>query len=454
MEITHHGGHTGVTGSCHRAQLDASRALLIDCGTFQGKDAKQRDDLEIEFPVDDVQALILTHVHIDHVGRIPYLLGTNFKGPIYCSRPTAKLLPKMLEDAIRLKITRKNRLVQAFLKEIHDRLRPVPYGKWEELDGGGKIRFQPAGHVLGSAYVEIDHDDHRVVFSGDLGSRKTPLLKEPVSPERADLLILESTYGNRNHEGRDERVATLEKILCRTLANKGVTIIPAFSLGRTQEILYEMNKIFEEIGHKQQCSLLKRVDVIIDSPLASRLTKIYEEMREFWDEEAHLILEVDDEPLVFENLLNIGNHSEHRDTIDYLKSSDLPAVVIAGSGMCTGGRVVNYLKAFIEDERTDVVFAGYQAFGTPGRFIQNKEESEWVRLDGKPYTINAEVHTLTGYSAHADQSDLIRFVEGIPAAPQEIRLVHGEDHAKDVLDSELSKRGFHVTDGAHYGYPT
>ncbi len=442
MEITHHGAREGVTGSCHQLHLTDSRSLLIDCGTFQGKDAKEHEDPEIDFPLDGIQALIVTHVHIDHIGRIPYLLDAGFRGPIYCTQPTAKLMPLMLEDAIRLGVTRKKREIQEYLKDLKRLFHPLPYDKWEKLDGGTRIRFQQAGHVLGSAYVEIEHGEERFVFSGDLGSRETPLLKDPISPERADVLVLESTYGNRIHEGREERTKNLEEILCRTLSNRGVTIIPAFSLGRTQELLYEMNKIFEHIQHETKCSLLHAVDVIVDSPLANRLTDIYNGMKEFWDEEAKEVLEIDSQPLVFKNLVEIDRHGEHRDTIEYLKNSGVPAVIVAGSGMCTGGRVVNYLKEFVGRETTDIVFIGFQAAGTPGRYIQSN--SEWVRLDGRPYTIRAKVHTLSGYSAHADQSDLIRFVQGIPNKPRLIRLVHGEPDAKAALAEKLRELGYVV----------
>ncbi len=346
----------------------------------------------------------------------------------------------MMEDAIRLGITRKKNFIEQLVKDIKQLLRPLPYNKWEKLDGGTQIRFQQAGHILGSAYVEIDHDDERFVFSGDLGSRETPLLNDPVSPERADVLVLESTYGDRLHEGREERTANLEAVLCHTLANSGVTIIPAFSLGRTQELLYEMNKIFENIEHKSKCSLLGKVDIIVDSPLAHRLTEVYNEMREYWDEEAKRILEIDDQPLVFKNLVNINNHGQHQDQLDYLKSSGRPAVVIAGSGMCTGGRVLDYLKTFVGRTTTDIVFVGFQAAGTPGRYIQT---TDWVKLDGKPYTVRAKTHTLTGYSAHADQADLMKFVQGIPIKPREIRLVHGEETAKQVLAQKLGGLRIH-----------
>jgi metallo-beta-lactamase family protein len=441
MHVVHHGALEGVTGSCHQLIINESRSLLIDCGMFQGADAKHRDQEIIEFPLDGIQGLIVTHVHLDHVGRIPYLIAAGFQGPIYCSPPTAKLLPIMMEDALRVGVTRNKRLIERFLQDLRRHVRPMPYYKWHKLDGGIEMRLSPAGHVLGSSIVELDYRDERFVFSGDLGSRLQPLLKDPVSPERADFLVLESTYGNRNHVGREERVQQLERILCHTLENKGVTIIPAFSVGRTQELLYEMNEIFEKVEQRLGCSLLKAVDVLVDSPLAQRFTELYDSMRDYWDEEAQHVLTYDDQPLVFENLVEIEDHREHRDTIQYLKNSKLPAIVIAASGMCAGGRVVNYLKEFIGDPATDIVFVGYQASGTPGRYIQ---DSDWVKLDGKRYDVKAQVHQLSGYSAHADQSDLLRFVEGMQQRPKAIRLVHGEAEAKAALTAELQARNYNV----------
>ena len=441
MHVVHHGAFTGVTGSCHQLFISPTRSLLVDCGMFQGADAKGREQEKIEFPLAGVSSLIITHVHLDHVGRIPYLIAAGFNGPIYCSPPTAKLLPLMLEDAMRVGVTRNKRLIERFLSDLRKHVQPLAFAKWHKLDGGVEVRLMPAGHVLGSAIVEVDHEGERFVFSGDLGGRHQPLLKDPQSPERADLLVLESTYGNRNHVGREERVAQLEKILCRTLENKGVTIIPAFSVGRTQELLFEMNQIFARVEKRQGCSLMRGVDVLVDSPLASRFTEIYDEMREYWDDEAKHVLTYDDQPLVFSNLVQIDDHHEHRDTIQYLKDSKLPAIVIAASGMCAGGRVVDYLKEFLGDPTCDIVFVGYQAAGTPGRYIQ---DTEWVNLDGKRYDIKAQVHQLSGYSAHADQSDLLRFVEGMPEPPKAIRLVHGEEDAKAALKAELEKRGYSV----------
>lgn len=413
---------------------------------FQGKDARDHREGVIEFPLDGIEALILTHVHVDHIGRVPYLLDAGFNRPVYCTRPTAEMLPIMLEDTMRLGITRNRRVIKEFLSDLKNLIKPIPYGKWTQLNHGVRFRFQPAGHILGSAYVEVEHGDERFVFSGDLGSRCTPILKEPVGPERADVLVLESTYGDRIHEDRETRRHRLESILCHTMANKGVTIIPAFSLGRTQELLYELNLIMEGIGHKTQCTLLKQIDVIVDSPMATKLTDIYEKMKDYWDEEANQVLSVDNQPFVFKNLVEIGDGSDSRETIAYLKRSNKPAIVIAGSGMCTGGRVVNYLKAFLGRPTTDVLFVGYQAEGTAGRYIQNNQQGKgFVRLDHEEVEVHARTHTLSGYSAHADQSDLIRFVEQIPVKPREIRLVHGEPEAKSALAEKLRERGYHVS---------
>lgn len=440
MEVVHHGAHEGVTGSCHQLFFEPNKSILVDCGMFQGRDSKHHKD-EIEFPLRGITGLVVTHIHLDHVGRIPQLIAAGFEHPIYCSPPSAKLLPLVIEDALRVGVTRNQRIIDRFVEDLKRQIRPVPYRKWINLEGGLKMRLNPAGHVLGSAYVEFDYREERFVFSGDLGTHDQPLLTSPVSPERADLLVLESTYGDRLHEGRKDRAARLEAILNQTLENKGVTIIPAFSVGRTQELLFELNGILENLGRPPRNSLLKAVDIIIDSPMAMKFNEIYDSMKPYWSEEAQAVLAYDDQPLVFDNLVNIDSHAEHKDTIQYLKKSDLPAIVIAASGMCSGGRVVNYLKAFIGDPDTDIVFIGFQAAGTPGRYIQ---DTDWVMLDGTRFDIRARRHTISGYSAHADQADLVRFVTQMQSPPKAIRLVHGEPPAKEALAEKLTHLGFNV----------
>jgi len=446
MQIVHHGAHTGVTGSCHELVLDESKSLLVDCGMFQGTDVAEHRSMEIEFSISNVLSLIVTHVHTDHVGRIPYLLEAGFRGPIFCSIPTSRLLPIMLEDGMKLGITRNKEKIRTFLGELKGLLRPLEFDEWVPIPGGAKIRLTPSGHILGACMVEIDYNEERFVFSGDVGSRHTPILYNPKSPERADVLVLESTYGDRIHEDREHRMGRLESILCRTMENRGVTIIPAFSLGRTQELLFELNRIFEQIEYKRSCTLLDKIDVIVDSPMALKLTDVYNDSKEHWSDDAKRVLSVDSQPLVFKNLIEIDESSEHRGTVDYLKRTGKPAIVIAGSGMCNGGRIMNYLKEFLDKDTTDVVFVGYQAFGTTGRYIQESagKPDAFVTIDHRRIRLRAKVHTLSGYSAHADQQDLLQLVKGMPSRPKLIRLVHGEDHAKEVLKDKLEELGFVV----------
>jgi metallo-beta-lactamase family protein len=431
MKLIHHGAHQGVTGSCHQLKWNSKQSLLVDCGIFQGDDARNHPNPEINFSLDGIECLLLTHVHIDHAGRIPYLLAAGLDKPIYCSEPTARLLPLVMEDALRIGFTRSRNLIHKFLRHVGKLLRPLPYNRWQAIADGVRIRLRTAGHVLGSTIFEVELPDGKVV-----------VLRKPDCPPKADLLVLESTYGDRLHETSEDRQRTLEDVLHKTLQNRGVTIIPAFSLGRTQALLYEMNRIFERVQKAEGRTLMKQVDVIVDSPLASRFTELYKEMQEYWGIEAQHQMRTDDQPLVFENLTTVGGHREHQDTLEYLHQHKLPAIVIAGSGMCTGGRVVNYLKRFLDDPRTDIVFVGYQASGTPGNFISRG--SDWVRLDGRKYDIAASIHRIHGYSAHGDQADLIEFAESMQQPPAEIRLVHGEYGPKKALAEKLTERGHTV----------
>ncbi len=303
IEITHHGAINGVTGSCHELRMSlatkgsqsakapapsgphqtppatkgsdplgsdptllpetiSTAGILIDCGLFQGSEAKTRStaqDLAIDFPIDHIRALVVTHVHIDHVGRIPYLLAAGFDGPIICSEPSAIMLPEILEDALKIGFTRDRALINRVLGVIRSRLVPVPYGRWhsvfEEEASSLKVRLQRAGHILGSAYVECDavsgRSSERIVFSGDLGAPHSPLLPEPSAPERADRLVIESTYGDKNHEDRETRRYRLKAVLEHALEDGGTVLIPAFSIGRTQELLYEIEGLIAEFGDSQ-----------------------------------------------------------------------------------------------------------------------------------------------------------------------------------------------------------
>jgi len=455
--IHHHGGRNGVTGSCHELRLNSGEGILIDCGLFQGAeisaDSASFEQLQISFPVAHIKALVVTHVHIDHVGRIPYLLAAGFRGPIICSEASARLLPLVLEDAVKIGFTRDPHLVERFIRKIESQIVPLRYRRWysvvDSANGGIglKIKLKPAGHILGSSFVECSVNDAsqktRILFSGDLGPPHTPLLPAPKSPYRADVLVLESTYGDRLHAPRAQRELRLKQAVERALRNRGVVLIPAFSIGRTQELLYELEQIIHLNGDLWVGEGLRwrDLEVVIDSPLAAKFTRAYRELRPFWDKEAKRKLQQGRHPLSFEQLVTIDDHQTHLQTVDYLAKNGRPTVVIAASGMCTGGRVVNYLKALIEDERHDILFVGYQAEGTPGRdILEYGPRGGYVALDGQRYTIRAGVEVISGYSAHADQNDLLNFVKRMRVKPHEIRLVHGDAVAKRVLQEKLRHR--------------
>lgn len=451
MEFKHHGAVVGVTGSCHEWLFAPGASLLIDCGLFQGAETSPNragaETLAIDFPLESVRALVVTHVHIDHVGRIPYLLAAGFDGPIYLTEPSAILLPLVLEDAMKVGAIRDRALINRVLRQLRKQRVAVPYGKWQRVAsdiGEPYIRFQPAGHILGSAFVECRNGpktrDPIAVFSGDLGAPGSALLPAPKSPPRADVLVIESTYGDRDHVGRRARQKNFSDILVKAIQDSGTVIVPAFSIGRTQELLYDLEDILHRGKGNRLTNKLKWDDlaIIVDSPLAHRFTDVYRRLRPYWDQEAKQRIARGRHPLSFEQLITVEHHEDSLRFISHLSRTGRPAVVLAASGMCAGGRVVNYLKAMLGGAQHDVVFVGYQARGTPGRDIQTYgPRGGYIDLDGERIDIKARIHTLSGYSAHAGQSDLIRFVKNIRKPPQQIRVVHGDDDAKQTLASKL-----------------
>ena len=401
------------------------------------------NDLNIEFPLDSIQALVVTHVHIDHVGRLPWLIGAGFKGPVYCSKPSAMLLPTVLEDAFMVGIQRDAQLAERFIKLVEPMLRAQPYKQWqtiiEQPEVICRIRLQRAGHILGSAWVECDvkypqeKRSQRIIFSGDLGAPHAPILPAPDRPYRADVVVLESTYGDRLHEDRRTRRQRFQAALEQALSDGGTVLIPAFSIGRTQELLYELEDIIT-------CSKgdWQDMPIILDAPLATRFTALYRQLKPYWDEEALTRIAKGRKPLGFEQLLTVSTHSQHLSMVNRLAHTRQPAIVITGNGMCSAGRIINYLKAMLEDPRHNVIFTGYQAQGTPGRSIQQYgPRGGYVDLEGERLNIRAGITTLGGYSAHADQKGQVSFITGMRQWPSQVRLVHGEQTAKQTLAQVL-----------------
>jgi metallo-beta-lactamase family protein len=418
--------------------------ILVDCGITQGRDASVPID---KWPVKpaEVDFIFLTHAHIDHIGLLPTLIQQGFKGEVIGAHPTVALILPMLEDAMQFGDMRAS-AIKKIARTIEDLAWGFEFGKTFDLGKGVVFELGRAGHILGSCFFRFEDrkDGAAIVFSGDLGNYDTPILNDPDSAGRADVLFLESTYGDRLHGDRAHRMERLAEVLDRSLCDGGKVFIPAFSLGRTQEILYELDRIFSNMEYQSRFPRLAsgtRPPVFVDSPLALEMTRIYSSLREFWDDEAKALLKAGDHPIKFDQLYGIDKHAEHAKLLE-VKG---PAVIIAGSGMCTGGRIVNHLAAGIERPENDVVFVGYQAAGTPGRAIQrNAGSSETVALNGKKSRIRAGVHTLSGYSAHADQLGLLDWVARMPEKPGRIQLVHGEPKARKALAKKLAERGHSV----------
>jgi metallo-beta-lactamase family protein len=356
----------------------------------------------------------------------------------------------MLQDAMRfsdLDLTREEE--KDLLKLLDDFSWGFDYDQEYGLKAGVAFKLSQSGHILGSCFIRFEWNNpaFSVVFSGDLGATNTPILPDPAIPEPCDLVIMESTYGDRCHGDRKLRIQRLGEVLTRTLADGGKIFIPAFSLGRTQELIYEMDRLFSDPEWQHTFPTLhgagSQIPVFIDSPLGQKITSVYSRLSEFWDQEAQEIFRSGDHPIDFDHLYTVNNYQEHQK----LLSMSGPAVIIAGSGMCTGGRIVNHLREGLEDPQNDVFFVGYQAHGTPGRAIvhYSQKPDGYVVLNGEKRYIRARVHVLSGYSAHADQRDLVNWVQAIPEKPGAIKLIHGETEAQNTLQNKLLQLGYTVS---------
>ncbi len=446
--LTHLGGLRTVTGSCHLLQTRGLN-IMVDCGLAQGNDNVAPMETW-GVPPSRIDYLFLTHAHIDHIGRVPELLQQGFRGQIICTHATKALIRPMLRDALNFSDMTQQQAAK-LLETIDELSWGFEYDRSFDLESGIRFKFGRTGHILGSCFIrfEIPNNssttDNSIVFSGDLGAHNTPILPDPDIPEPWDLLILESTYGDRNHEERKQRTRRLGEALIRALSDRGKVFIPAFALGRTQELLYEMDRLFSDPEWQDEfptLNLQSAIPVFIDSPLGQRLTRVYARLSEFWDTETQELLRSGDHPLDFDHLYTVDSYQNHRE----LLNMEGPAVIVAGSGMCTGGRIIDHLKAGLENPKNDVFFVGYQAHGTPGRDIihYSQKPDGYVRLDGKKVFIKAKVHTLTGYSAHADQKGLLNWVQSMSVKAGEIKLVHGEPEAQNAFRNKLLQLGYTV----------
>lgn len=437
MKLQFLGAAGCVTGSCHLLKVNGKKVLL-DCGLYQGKDEKEKGNENFEFNPKEIDYVILSHAHIDHSGRIPLLYKRGFKGEVICTEATRDLCSVMLPDSghiMEMEVEWKNRkrirqglepiepLYTAKLAEISIYLfRSCAYNKWIEVFEGLKVRFKDAGHLLGSSIVELkikekDKNEVKLVFSGDLGNKNLPIIKDPTYIDSADYVIMETTYGDRIHEKIENEFEQLVKIIRTTFKRGGNVIIPSFAVGRTQEVLYALNKYIE-------AEKLKDINVYVDSPLAYASTKIFEKYCEVYDDEAKRILESGNNPLYFEGL-KFSESPEESARINKIQSG---ALVISASGMCEAGRIKHHLKHNLWRKECSIVFVGYQAEGTLGRAILDGTKK--VRIFGEEIAVNAEVYALQGLSGHADQSGLLDWLKGFKTKPKEILLVHGDEEAR------------------------
>lgn len=456
MKIQFCGASTGVTGSCHLITTE-NHKVLLDCGQFQGGKAQEALNYE-DFPFDpaEIDYVILSHAHIDHCGRIPLLIKRGFKGSIYCIDATADLLDVMLKDSGYIhekeaewknkKNERAGRPKVEPLYTFNDAVdsltyvKPVLYDQLIELNEEMKIVFNDAGHILGSAITELwvtENDNvSKIVFSGDLGVMERPILRNPTIIKKADYVIMETTYGNRVHPENSMNVKALMDIIRDTAAKGGTTVIPSFAVGRTQELIYELNRVYEtDNGYRQA---FENIMVYVDSPMATTATEVFKRNAQVFDDETKEYIAKGDNPLDFKNLRFTRTSQESI----WLNTNPDPKVIISASGMCDAGRIRHHLKHNLWNRKSSIVFVGYQAEGTLGRMILDGAKE--VTLFGEKVQVNAKIYNLEGFSGHADKNGLLAWLKGFQKEPKHIFLVHGEPEAKEAFAETVEKElGYH-----------
>lgn len=448
MQIEFHGAAGGeVTGSCHLIEV-AGKRILLDCGMLQGsRDAEARNAEPFGFDPASIDALVISHAHIDHIGRVPLLVKRGFRGPVWTQAATCDLFPVMLLDAASLaersaEFENRDRApgepeavplyTAADVAVAQKQLRPLAYETETAILPGVTVRLHEAGHILGSAMIELRADGRTLLFTGDVGMRGTPILRDPAPPPRADLILMESTYGDRNHKDRAATVAELGQILAAARADGGNVVIPAFAVGRSQELLYWFAEHYEDWN-------LAQWTIFLDSPMAAKVMAVYDDHEELFDAEAAKVWQGRIKPFKLPNL----RVSESVDDSKAINRIHGGAIIIAGSGMANGGRVRHHLANNLAFARNHVVFVGYQAAGTLGRLLVNRVPR--VRLFGEEITVRANIHTVGGLSAHADQQGLLDWYGTSPNHPP-VALAHGEDPAREALAKALKQRfGVDVT---------
>ncbi len=451
-QITFLGAAREVTGSCHLLEANGVR-ILLDCGMQQGGDGNKQDvghDFSFRLDPSTIDAVILSHAHLDHSGMLPRLVNQGFRGPIHCTIGTSKLLKILLLDSFHLyskdleyeniRRERAGRKPLEPLYELEDvesviaQCKPCDYCQHHNIADGITLSLHDAGHILGSSIVElrINHGGKTktLVFSGDLGNDNTSLMNDPEVLDKADLVLMESTYGDRNHRSFADTMVEFEEILQQVQAEHGNILIPAFAVGRTQELIFQLGKLYHQ-------GKLQNWVVFLDSPMGSAVTDVYSHSLSRLDQDDIALLKKYKSKSLTDFLpcLSITESVEDSMAINRVKSG---AIIIAGSGMCTGGRIRHHFKHRLWHSNTHVVFTGYQAKGTLGRILIHRPRT--VKLQGQTIAVKAQIHTLGGFSAHADQHQLLEWAQQFSNKPA-FYLVHGEDVALTALQEELASLG-------------
>ena len=454
MKITFLGATKMVTGSNFLVE-GAGKKFLVDCGMYQGGDRDEMQNHEpFAYDVNEIDFMLLTHAHIDHSGRIPKLYKEGYRNPVITTKATRDLCSIMLPDSGHIQeqeIEWRNRKRKREGKEplpplytaqdgidTMEIFKPVNYDEIIEIDPNIYVRFNDAGHMLGSAIIEIwvkeDGKETKAVFTGDLGNNDIPLLSSPTMIETADYLVMESTYGGRLHMRNDDKANLFLNIVSETLDKGGTVVIPSFAVGRTQEILYELNNLKdtqEGEDFKKKYATLMKAPVYVDSPLAISATEIFKENANLFDEETQAVIESGDNPLEFPGL----QFTRTADESKALNEKNESSIIISASGMCEVGRIKHHLKHHLWDPNSTILFVGYQAPGTLGRRIVDGEKR--VKIFGEEIAVNARIEYIEGYSGHADQEWLMNFVYSFITKPKHIFLVHGEPTGQEILKSKI-----------------
>lgn len=453
MKLTFWGAARTVTGSLHLVDLDDGSRLLLDCGLFQGRREEARA-INGEWPVDPatIDAVVLSHAHIDHSGLLPKLWKDGFKGHIHCTHATHDLCELMLRDSGHIQesdaeyMNRRNRKKDRDVPEVEalytedDAVRTMehfvghPYGQTFRPVPGAQVVFRDAGHILGSATVTLTVEEggrEKVLgFTGDIGNPDRPILRDPEPMGAVDWLITESTYGGRTHEPVGDASARLAEVVARTAKRGGKLIVPAFAVGRTQELVHALDHLWNEHA-------LPPIPVFVDSPLAVNVTAVYRAHPECYDAELMQYMLEDPNPFGFERLEYVREAARSKE----LNGMRVPMVIISASGMAEAGRILHHLRNNVEDPRSTILIVGYQAEHTLGRRLQ--ERNEVVKIFGEPHPLKAEVEEMTAFSAHADEPGLVHFYEGLDRERlKTMFLVHGEIESQEALKTTLAGRGY------------